>query len=55
MRDPLPEERNAGTDAPADQAAAVLAESEARVASPDAAPDSRVEHRTSEDTTPPVD
>lgn len=50
MRDPLPEERAAGTDDPAAQAEAILEESEERVADRDAAPDSRVEHRASEDT-----
>ena len=43
----LPEERAAGSDAPAAQAAAVLADSEARQAARNAAPDSVVEHRRS--------
>lgn len=47
----LPEEQAAGSEDPRRQAEAILGESDERVASRDAAPDSRVEHRTSEDVT----
>ena len=46
----LPEERVAGSDDPAAQTAAILEESEQRIVERDA-----VEHRTSEETTPPAD
>ena len=49
-RDLLPEERAAGSDDPAAQTAAILEESEQRIAERDA-----VEQRTSEETTPPPD
>lgn len=49
----LPEEQAAGSDDPAGQAEAILAESEERMASRDAAPSTHLEHRTSEDATPP--
>jgi len=51
----LPEEREAGSDNPEAQAAAILAESDARTADlipPGAKP---VERRSSEDTVDPVD
>jgi hypothetical protein len=51
----LPEEEAVGSDDPEAQAAAVLADSDARTESRTAAPGSRVEHRTSEDATPPPD
>ena len=47
----LPEERAAGSEDPEGQARAILEESDERTASRDAAPDSRVEHRTSDDVT----
>lgn len=50
----LPEEVAVGSEAPDEQAAAILEDSDARVASCDAAPDARAEHRTSEDTAPPA-
>lgn len=50
----LPEERRAGSDDPYAQAEAILAESDGREADPEAAPDSFLERRTSEQTvTPP--
>ncbi|NJC68808.1 hypothetical protein HC031_03565 [Planosporangium thailandense] len=50
----LPEERTAGSDNPRAQAAEILRESDIRENDLDAAPDSFVEHRTSEQTvTPP--
>jgi hypothetical protein len=49
----LPEERAAGSDDPRAQAAAVLAESDRREADPQAAPDSFLERRTSEQTVAP--
>jgi hypothetical protein len=52
-RPPLPEEQVAGSDDPQGQSAAILEESEERVADRAAAPGSRIEHRTSEDATPP--
>jgi hypothetical protein len=51
----LPEEEAAGSDDPRAQAAAILDESDARAADRDAAPDSFVEHRSSDEATPPVD
>lgn len=45
----LPEERSGGSDDPEAQARAILADSDARTESRDAAPSSRVEHRTSEE------
>ncbi len=45
----LPEEIEVGSDDPEAQARAILAESDERSASRDAAPDSRVEHRTSDE------
>ncbi len=51
----LPEEEAVGSDDPDAQAEAILDESDRRQSSRNAAPDSTVEHRTSEDVTPPVD
>jgi hypothetical protein len=51
----LPEEQAAGSDDPQAQAEAILEESEERIASRDAAPSTHLEHRTSEDVTPPAD
>ena len=53
MRDLLPEEQSAGSDDPEAQVEAILDDSERRIADRDAAPSSTVEHRTSEETTPP--
>ncbi len=53
MRDLNPEEAAAGSDDPAEQTKVILEESEDRIADREAAPGSRVEHRTSEDTVPP--
>ena len=47
----LPEEQAAGSEDPRAQAEAILEESDERSASRDAAPDSRVEHRTSDEVT----
>lgn len=53
--DLLPEEKAAGSDDPEAQAEAILAESEERIATRDAPSSGNpVEHRTSEDATPPV-
>lgn len=50
----LPEERGAGSADPEAQAEAILADSDRRQEDRDAAPDSFVEHRTSDEATPPV-
>jgi hypothetical protein len=50
----LPEEQVAGSDDPDVQAEAILAESEERLASRDASPGTHLEHRTSEEATPPA-
>lgn len=50
----LPEEQEAGSDDPRAQAEAILAESDERIASRDAAPGTHLEHRSSEDATPPT-
>ena len=50
----LPEEDAAGSDDPAAQAEVILEESDLRQADRDAAPDSYVEHRTSDEATPPT-
>ena len=50
----LPEEDAAGSDDPAAQAEVILEESDIRQADRDAAPDSYVEHRTSDEATPPT-
>lgn len=51
----LPEEERAGSDDPVAQAAAILDEGDERTEDRDAAPGSRVEHRSSEDVTPRPD
>ncbi len=53
MRELNPEEEAAGSDDPAEQTRVILEESEERIADREAAPGSRVEHRTSEETVPP--
>lgn len=50
----LPEEEVAGSAAPRQQAKVILEESDARSEDRDAAPDSLVEHRTSDEATPPT-
>ena len=50
----LPEEDVAGSADPGTQARVILEESDARSEDRDAAPDSFVEHRTSEQATPPT-
>lgn len=50
----LPEEDAVGSEAPEEQASAILEDSEARTASREAAPDTHLEHRSSEDATPPT-
>jgi hypothetical protein len=50
----LPEEDAAGSDDPQRQAEAILAESDERSEDRDAAPHSFVEHRTSDEATPPT-
>jgi hypothetical protein len=49
----LPEEKAVGSDDPEGQAEAILAESDERTASREASPGTHLEHRRSEDTTPP--
>ena len=51
----LPEEQAAGSEDPQAQAEAILEESEERTVSRDASPSTHLEHRTSEDATPPVE
>jgi hypothetical protein len=51
--DLLPEERAVGSDDPLAQADAILIESDVREHVPEGAPDSFVEHRTSEQTVAP--
>lgn len=51
----LPEEQAVGSDDPDAQAEAILDESDERRASRRAAPSSTVEHRTSDEVTPPTD
>ena len=51
----LPEEKAAGSDDPEAQAEAILEDSEARTVSRDASPGTHLEHRTSDDATPPVE
>lgn len=53
--DLLPEEEAAGSDDPENQARVILEESDQRSLDRDAAPDSYVPHRTSEEATPPAD
>ena len=50
----LAEEQTVGSDDPEAQARTILEDSEARTLDRDAAPDTNLEHRTSEDTTDPV-
>jgi hypothetical protein len=50
-----PEEREAGSEDPVSQARAILEDSEARVADPDAAPGTFVERRTSDETVAPIE
>ena len=50
-----PEEQAAGSDDPEGQAEAILEESDERTASREAAPGTHLEHRTSDDATPPAD
>ena len=50
----LPEEDAVGSDDPRRQAEVILEESDARSADRDAAPASFVEHRTSDEATPPA-
>ena len=54
-KDAPPEEQRVGSDDPDAQAAALLADSDLRSLDRTAAPGTRVEHRTSEETTEPVD
>jgi hypothetical protein len=54
LRPPLPEERVAGTEDAEAQAGTLMEDSEERLADRDAAPGSRVEHRSSEEATPPA-
>jgi len=49
------EEKEAGSDVPAEQSELILEDSEVRAADREAAPDSVVEHRTSDESTPPAD
>jgi hypothetical protein len=49
----LAEEKAAGSDDPEAQARAILEDSEERLGSRDAAPGTYVEHRTSDEATPP--
>ena len=50
----LPEEDAVGSDDPTQQAEVILEESDARSEDRNAAPDSFVEHRTSDEATPPT-
>lgn len=51
----LAEEKAAGSDDPQAQAESILADSEERIASRNAAPGTQLEHRTSKEATPPPD
>ncbi|HLL64295.1 MAG TPA: hypothetical protein VK453_00955 [Micromonosporaceae bacterium] len=51
----LPEEQDVGSDDPVAQADAILADSDIREADVEAAPDSFLEHRRSEQTVEPTD
>ncbi|GAA3766143.1 hypothetical protein [Micromonospora maritima] len=51
----LPEEAAAGSDDPEAQADAILAESDLREEDRNAAPDTVLEHRTSEETVTPIE
>lgn len=50
----LPEEEAVGSEDPQAQAEAILEDSEARTVSRDASPGTHLEHRTSDDATPPA-
>lgn len=50
----LPEEETAGSDDPEGQAREILADSNERTADREAAPSTHLEHRTSEEATPPT-
>jgi hypothetical protein len=50
-----PEEQRAGSDDPEGQAEVILEESDIRQVDRDAAPDSFVEHRTSDETVEPTE
>jgi hypothetical protein len=50
-----PEEKVAGSDDPVEQARVILEDSDRRSNDRNAAPGKFVEHRTSEEATPPVD
>ena len=50
----LPEEKVVGSDDPQAQAATILEDSDLRAADREAAPGKFVEHRTSEEATPPA-
>jgi hypothetical protein len=54
MRDLLPEEDPRGSDDPEAQTEAILEESDLRTVTREAAPGSRIEHRTSDEATPPA-
>jgi hypothetical protein len=49
----LPEEKVAGSDDPEGQAEVIIEESDVRQAGGNASPDAGIEHRTSNDVTPP--
>jgi len=51
----LPEEKAVGSDDPHAQAEAILADSDERASGREEAPDSLIEHRTSDEATEPVD
>ena len=51
----LPEEKKAGSEDPEAQAEVILEDSEARTVDRDASPSTHLEHRKSEDATPPRD
>ena len=51
----LPEEKETGSDDPEAQAEAILEDSEERTVSREASPGTHLEHRTSDDATPPVE
>ena len=52
--DLLPEEQRVGSDDPLAQAEAILEDSDERTASRDASPGTHLEHRSSDDATPPA-
>lgn len=51
----LPEEKAVGSEDPEGQARAIIADSDARTASREASPGTHLEHRTSDEATPPPD